>query len=129
MRVLRRPVGRPWQAELGPDWPEVQTRNLHPIGNLTLIGYNSQLSDRPFAEKERTGKSMPSAKLPVPLGPEGIDVDRRWPRVAATKAEQLLAGRPDVNSDGMTNGHDHAGPGLQTGEVVDDKTPNAERGG
>ncbi|WP_306369105.1 DUF262 and DUF1524 domain-containing protein [Nocardiopsis sp. CC223A] len=40
-----------WRAELGPDWAQVQERYLHTLGNLTLTGYNSEYSDRPFAEK------------------------------------------------------------------------------
>jgi uncharacterized protein with ParB-like and HNH nuclease domain/predicted transport protein len=44
-------LSAPWQAELGPDWQQIQTRYLHTIGNLTLTGYNSELSDKPFLEK------------------------------------------------------------------------------
>ena len=40
-----------WQEDLGPDWKAVQERWLHTIGNLTLTGYNPELSDKPFAEK------------------------------------------------------------------------------
>lgn len=40
-----------WQHELGPDWQEIHAHYLHTIGNLTLTGYNSELSDRPFQEK------------------------------------------------------------------------------
>jgi uncharacterized protein with ParB-like and HNH nuclease domain/predicted transport protein len=40
-----------WQAELGPDWQQIQGRFLHTIGNLTLTGYNSELSDKAFLEK------------------------------------------------------------------------------
>ncbi len=40
-----------WQSELGPDWKTVQERWLHTIGNLTLTGYNPELSDKPFSEK------------------------------------------------------------------------------
>ena len=40
-----------WKAELGPDWEQVHTTYLHTLGNLTLTGYNPELSDRPFAEK------------------------------------------------------------------------------
>ena len=43
-----------WQDELGPDWERIQNELLHCIGNLTLTGYNSELSDRPFSEKCRT---------------------------------------------------------------------------
>lgn len=40
-----------WQMELGESWQEIQKNYLHTIGNLTLTGYNSELSDRPFIEK------------------------------------------------------------------------------
>ncbi len=40
-----------WQQELGPDWKTIHNLYLHTIGNLTLTGYNSELSDRPFQEK------------------------------------------------------------------------------
>jgi len=42
-----------WRADLGPDWQQVHSTYLHTIGNLTLTGYNSELSDRPFLEKRR----------------------------------------------------------------------------
>ncbi len=41
-----------WQTMLGENWKEVQERYLHTIGNITLTGYNSELSDRPFAFKK-----------------------------------------------------------------------------
>jgi len=41
-----------WQTELGPNWREIQEKYLHTIGNLTLTGYNSELSDRPFHIKK-----------------------------------------------------------------------------
>ena len=40
-----------WQNELGAEWQRIQAEHLHTLGNLTLTGYNSELSDRPFAEK------------------------------------------------------------------------------
>lgn len=40
-----------WQEELGPEWKTVQEKYLHTLGNLTLTGYNAELSDRPFREK------------------------------------------------------------------------------
>ncbi|MBE9128891.1 MULTISPECIES: DUF262 and DUF1524 domain-containing protein [unclassified Coleofasciculus] len=40
-----------WQADLGESWQEIQGKYLHTIGNLTLTGYNSEYSDRPFWEK------------------------------------------------------------------------------
>lgn len=40
-----------WLAMLGADAEGVQSRYLHTLGNLTLTGYNSELSARPFVEK------------------------------------------------------------------------------
>ncbi|MCW5851679.1 MAG: DUF262 domain-containing protein [Anaerolineae bacterium] len=40
-----------WQDMLGPNWREVHAQYLHTIGNLTLTGYNPDLSNRPFLEK------------------------------------------------------------------------------
>ncbi len=52
-----------WQQEIGPNWREVQETLLHTIGNLTLTGYNSEYSDRPFAEK----RDMPGGFRESPL--------------------------------------------------------------
>ncbi|QWR77894.1 DUF262 and DUF1524 domain-containing protein [Candidatus Magnetomonas plexicatena] len=40
-----------WQNELGVNWKQIQEQYIHTLGNLTLTGYNSELSDRPFLEK------------------------------------------------------------------------------
>jgi predicted transport protein len=56
-------LGIEWQNELGEAWKSIQERYLHTIGNLTLTGYNSEYSDRPFSEK----KSMKGGFLESPL--------------------------------------------------------------
>jgi uncharacterized protein with ParB-like and HNH nuclease domain/predicted transport protein len=40
-----------WQNALGSDWKRIHGTYLHTLGNLTLTGYNPELSDRPFVEK------------------------------------------------------------------------------
>lgn len=40
-----------WKYDLGIDWERIRKTYLHTLGNLTLTGYNSEYSDRPFAEK------------------------------------------------------------------------------
>ena len=40
-----------WKADLGENWERIQKTYLHTLGNLTLTGYNSEYSDRPFAQK------------------------------------------------------------------------------
>ncbi len=41
-----------WQKELGENWQEIHEQYLHTIGNLTLTGYNPELSDHSFSEKK-----------------------------------------------------------------------------
>jgi DNA invertase Pin-like site-specific DNA recombinase/predicted transport protein len=41
-----------WQTMLGKEWKKIQATWLHRLGNLTLTGYNSTYSDRPFEDKK-----------------------------------------------------------------------------
>ncbi|MEW9939209.1 DUF262 domain-containing protein [Clostridium butyricum] len=40
-----------WKACLGENWKSIQEHFIHTIGNLTITGYNSKLSDKPFLVK------------------------------------------------------------------------------
>lgn len=42
-----------WRDALGPDAHAIHSRFLHTLGNLTLTGYNPELSNSPFPEKRR----------------------------------------------------------------------------
>lgn len=42
-----------WQKMLGEKWENVRDKYLHTLGNLTLTGYNSELGDLPFPEKQK----------------------------------------------------------------------------
>lgn len=44
-------LSKVWKDNLGEGWQRVQQEYLHTLGNLTLTGYNSEYSDRPFIEK------------------------------------------------------------------------------
>ena len=46
------PKGKPWRDALGEDWFEQHTRWVHTIGNLTLTGYNSEMSNSAFQVKQ-----------------------------------------------------------------------------
>lgn len=52
-----------WRQELGPKWKEIRETWLHTLGNLTLTGYNSEYSDKPFKEK----REMPGGFKESPL--------------------------------------------------------------
>lgn len=51
-----------WRKELGDEWERVWSTYLHTLGNLTLTGYNPELSDRPFlAKRDMVGGFKDSA--------------------------------------------------------------------
>lgn len=77
-----------WQAELGPNWQEIQARYLHTIGNLTLTGYNPEMSDRPFQEKRDMESGFAHSKLRLNDGLEQIE---HWNAAEIEKRAQRLA--------------------------------------
>jgi len=40
--------GDAWKETLGEQWDEIQAQHLHTLGNLTLSGYNRELSNAPY---------------------------------------------------------------------------------
>ena len=85
-----------WQAELGPGWQEVQAKVLHTLGNLTLTGYNSEYSDRPFAFKrdtvtDKAGNPIGLAHSPLKLN-RGMAQVPVWNEAAIqARADRLAA--------------------------------------
>jgi uncharacterized protein with ParB-like and HNH nuclease domain/alkylated DNA nucleotide flippase Atl1 len=57
-----------WKIDLGTEWKDVQSRLLHTLGNLTLTGYNPELSDRPFLEKRDIGGGFKNSPLRLNQG-------------------------------------------------------------
>ena len=43
--------GKAWKEMLGEEWEQIQAALLHALGNLTLTGYNNELSNSPFETK------------------------------------------------------------------------------
>lgn len=64
-----------WMTELGQDWERIHEQYLHTLGNLTLTGYNSEYSDRPFAEKRDMEGGF--AQSPLKLN-EGLGTCTQW---------------------------------------------------
>ncbi len=52
-----------WKQELGDNWEHIHEQYLHTIGNLTLTGYNSEYSDRPFSDKKSMHGGFDSSQL------------------------------------------------------------------
>ncbi len=85
-----------WQADLGPNWQEVQAKVLHTLGNLTLTGYNSEYSDHPFAFKrdtvtDKAGNPIGLAHSPLKLN-RGMAQVQVWNEAAIqARADRLAA--------------------------------------
>lgn len=84
-----------WQQELGPDWQRIQEEWLHTLGNLTLTGYNSEYSDRPFAYKrdqvtDKDGNPIGFASSPLKLN-LGLGAVAQWDEAAIKARAEHLA--------------------------------------
>ena len=117
-----------WSEMLGSDWAGIKSQWLHRLGNLTLTGYNSKYSDRPFAEKKTISGGFEESSIrlnkyvrqqaqwtPVQMEARGELLARQalgiWPRlevdaalVQAAKLEDMRqrAKRRDVGKVQMT---------------------------
>ena len=49
--VMPQALTEDWRDALGPEADAIHRDLLHTLGNLTLTGYNPELSNRPFSEK------------------------------------------------------------------------------
>ena len=85
-----------WQTELGGDWQRIQQEWLHTLGNLTLSGYNSEYSDRPFAFKrseviDKHGNPVGFSSSPLKLN-RGLGQAPCWDEAAIkARADRLAA--------------------------------------
>jgi uncharacterized protein with ParB-like and HNH nuclease domain/predicted transport protein len=62
-----------WVSSLGDNWKEIQAKYLHTLGNLTLTGYNPELSDRPFLEKRDMAGGFKTSPLNLNLSLASLD--------------------------------------------------------
>lgn len=77
-----------WKRDLGLDWDRIQKTYLHTLGNLTLTGYNSEYSDRPFAKKRDMEGGF--AESPLRLN-SGLGQLQSWTEESIKARAQKLA--------------------------------------
>ncbi len=82
------PLSADWQAALGPEWETIQKTWLHTLGNLTLTGYNSEYSDRPFVEKRDMEGGFKASPLKVN---DGLGQIAQWNEEAIRRRAVRLA--------------------------------------
>lgn len=96
-----------WQQELGPEWSRIQIERLHTLGNLTLTGYNSEYSDKAFADKKSMEGGFNSSPLKLN---ESVRIEQVWNEEAIGRRGRTLAAaavkvwaRPPVMSGSSTD--------------------------
>jgi uncharacterized protein with ParB-like and HNH nuclease domain/predicted transport protein len=77
-----------WQEALGPEWQRIQQTWLHTLGNLTLTGYNSEYSDRPFPNKRDIPGGFKESPIRLNAGLGQIEV---WNEAAIQARAERLA--------------------------------------
>ena len=92
-----------WRKELGPEWERVRETWLHTLGNLTLTGYNSEYSDRPFADKRDMKGGFHESPLSLNKDLRTLDT---WNETAIKKRAKRLTrlavevwARPSLSSE------------------------------
>jgi uncharacterized protein with ParB-like and HNH nuclease domain/predicted transport protein len=84
-------LSAPWREVLGPEWRQLQEEWLHRLGNLTLTGYNPELSDRSFIDK-RDHQEGGFRTSPLRLN-QGLGQLERWDVDAMRQRGEILAAR------------------------------------
>ena len=64
-----------WKTALGEEWQRIQQTYLHTIGNLTLTGYNSEYSDKPFTKKRDMKGGFKESPLKLN---QGLGMVEQW---------------------------------------------------
>ena len=77
-----------WQSDLGVEWKRIQKTWLHTLGNITLTGYNSEYSDRSFADKRDMDGGF--RQSPLKLN-EGLGQLESWNEQAIQERAARLA--------------------------------------
>lgn len=114
-----------WRAELGDNWKQVHARYLHTLGNLTLTGYNPELSDRPFKEKRDIKGGF--ADSPIRLNRDLAKLNNWNEAAIQARAAKLadLAARvwihPDLDTATLSK-YRSISPGRQKAYSLDDHT-------
>lgn len=92
-----------WHADLGAESVRDHQTLLHTLGNLTLTGYNSELSNAPFAIK-RAGFASSNlslnAELATESGWDGAAIRRRGARLAECILRRWPTLSPELAADG-----------------------------
>ena len=86
--VMPQTLSEQWKTELGENWEEVHEKHLHTIGNLTLTGYNSELGNHAFIDKQLMDGGFLDS--PLHLNRSLAEVEQ-WNEMAIVDRAEMLA--------------------------------------
>ena len=86
--VMPQSLSEEWEAELGENATEVHEKCLHMIGNLTLTGYNPELSNSTFKEKQIMKGGFRDSPLRLNASLREVE---RWDENAIVKRAGILS--------------------------------------
>ena len=107
-----------WKTMLGSEWERIQQTWLHTLGNLTLTGYNSEYSDRPFIEKRDMKGGFRESPLKLNQGLSQLDhwnedsIKARADRLAGMALEVWVA--PKLPADVLAASKPESAPSNYT---------------
>ena len=82
--IMPQELTKEWREALGPEADSIHSKLVHTLGNLTLTGYNPEMSNRPFAAKRHTFQNSSLAMN------KEIGIETEWgPEEITSRVHQL----------------------------------------
>ncbi|MGL2782236.1 GmrSD restriction endonuclease domain-containing protein [Helicobacter pylori] len=72
--IMPQTLTEEWKRDLGENFKAIHEKYLHTIGNLTLTGYNSEYSNKPFKEKRDMENGFKQSPLKLNQGLRDLEV-------------------------------------------------------
>ena len=79
-----------WREDLGGEFEDVHEKYLNTLGNLTLTGYNSNMSNKPFHEKRDMDKGFKNSRLYLNKSLYQLE---KWNKAAIINRAEILKDR------------------------------------
>lgn len=87
--IMPQKLSRQWIEDLGTDYKRIHDNYLNSIGNLTITGYNSKYSNKPFNEKQSMEKGFKESHF-VNLNRLPADVSIWGEKEILVRTEELI---------------------------------------
>jgi len=92
--IMPQELSESWKEELGVDYNKIHETYLHTLGNLTLTGYNSDMSNRSFLEKRDKPKGFKDSGLK--LNKYLVELDKWGEQQIKERADSLIEDILDI---------------------------------